>query len=314
MKLVQKKQIEGLVSDLSTLFGNVAAISVGTPTLQGTTLKIPFTDKDGNTTSKDVDLQSLALDVNVASATIDANTYTITITETDGSTHEVPLSTILANYITANVTPSITAAQTTASNALTAAQTAQTTADNAATAAANAQQTADDAAAAATAAQNTANTAIANAATAQTAAEAADAKAVAAQTTADTANTTANNALTLGNTLKDKKLDGVGFWSQKTMGSTVSTGLVEVSSVSAPLSETNCVSFVTVNGVTHPVKKDVNAPFFLSADNGATALSGFETANAKLYCKVDALGYSLETGDEIAIYVGYSLPRLGVAY
>jgi hypothetical protein len=307
MKLVQKKQIEGLVSDLTTLFGNVAAISVGTPTLEGTLLKIPFTDKDGNTTQKQVDLASLAVDVNVASATIDANTYTITVTETDGSTHPIALATILANYISANVTPSITQAQTDATQALANAATADAKAVSALTAATNAQQTADDALTSAQSAQNTANTALANAATAQTTADTAN-------TTANTAKTTADSALALGNTLKDKKLDALGFWSKKTMSATVSTGLVEISSASAPLSETNCVAFVTVNGVTHPVVKNVNEPFFMSADNGATAVSTFETASAKLYCNVSALGYSLESGDEVSIYAGVSLPRLGIAY
>lgn len=307
MKLVQKKQIEGLVTDLTTLFGNVAAISVGTPTLEGTLLKIPFTDKDGNTTQKQVDLASLAVDVNVASATIDANTYTITITETDGQTHTVPLSTILANYISANVTPAIQQAQADATQALDYSAIAQATAEQAQTTAVNAQQTADDALSAAQQAQSDANQALIDSATAQSTAND-------ALSTAQTAETTANSALSLGNTLKDKKLDALGFWSKKTMSATVSSGLVEVSSTTAPLSETNCVAFVTVNGVTHPVTKNTNEPFFMSANNGSTAVSTFETASAKLYCNVSALGYSLESGDEISIYAGVSLPRLGIAY
>jgi hypothetical protein len=306
-KLIQKKQIEGLVSDLSTLFGNVAAISVGTPTLEGTTLKIPFTDKDGNTTQKQVDLASLAVDVNVASATIDANTYVITVTETDGSTHNISLATVLANYITANVTPAIQAAQADATQALANAATADSKATAAQTAANNAQSTANDALSTANAAQTTANSAL-------TAAQAADAKAVVADGKAVAAQTTADSALALGNTLKDKKMDGMGFWSKKTISATVSSGLVEVSSSSAPLSEVLCASFVTVNGVTHPVTNSTSGQFFLSKDNGATAVAGYDTNGAKLYCNVSQMGYSLEAGDELAIYVGYSLPRLGVAY
>ena len=314
MKLIQHKQIEGLVEDLAELFGNVSAISVGTPTLQGTVLSIPFTNKDGVTTPKSVDLASLAVDVQVASATIDANTYELTVTETNGDTNTVSLATILANYIAQNVTPQVQQAQATASQAQASANTAQQTAQQAQTTANQAIQDASNALSVGNQAQQSANQAALNAQTAQERADDAHSLGEQARTEAASAQVTANTANATANQVKDRKLDAIGFWSKKTMTASVATGLVEVSTVTAPVSETNCVAFVTVNGVTHAVEKAISAPFFVSADNGATAVATFETAGAKVFCNVTALSYSLEAGDELSIFAGISLPRLGIAY
>lgn len=113
MSLIKQKQIAGLSAalnalvlkdtELTTAVGN---ISLGNPSLEGNTLKLPFTKGDGTTVERTVDLSSLSLDINVQSAVIDQN-GNLVITETDGQIHTVSILDYVQSYINANVLPQI---------------------------------------------------------------------------------------------------------------------------------------------------------------------------------------------------------------
>jgi hypothetical protein len=92
------------ITDLAT---QVGAISLGQPTLTGTTLTIPFTLSDGRVVSRTIDLASMlvGLDIQVSAVAIDANSYNLTITESDGTQNVVNLKSVIEKVVDEKLLP-----------------------------------------------------------------------------------------------------------------------------------------------------------------------------------------------------------------
>ena len=116
--LTKVKQISGLNALLSALAledialgGKIGGVTLGAVTLDGNTLRLPFTDGSGTVTTRTVDLTALTTDVNIGSTSLTPEGI-LTITETDGQTHTIDLLAYVSNYVTTNVLPGIAQLET----------------------------------------------------------------------------------------------------------------------------------------------------------------------------------------------------------
>lgn len=101
--------VDGTVFDIKETI-----TSVGTVTLSGNILTIPFTDEAGVTTNRTVDLTPLAIDINVASVVYNPLTGEITLTETDGTVHTIDIgpTVITSDTVTGQATGNTIATHT----------------------------------------------------------------------------------------------------------------------------------------------------------------------------------------------------------
>jgi hypothetical protein len=79
---------------------NETVTTLGSLTLVGNILTVPYTDENGVVTNRTIDLTSLAIDVNVTSLTYNPVTGEIILTETDGTQHIVDIGPFVETTIT----------------------------------------------------------------------------------------------------------------------------------------------------------------------------------------------------------------------
>lgn len=99
------------IADYTNESGAVVAIdetvtALGTPTLAGNILTIPYTDENGVVNNRTVNLSALAIDINVASLSYNPVTGEITLTETDSTTHVIDIGPPISQFTVAGTSGS----------------------------------------------------------------------------------------------------------------------------------------------------------------------------------------------------------------
>jgi len=77
------------------IFAKETATYLNGMTISGTTISLSYVGETGTNQTVNVNIASALVDVQIANAVLDPNTYILTITETDGTTHQVNFSDLI---------------------------------------------------------------------------------------------------------------------------------------------------------------------------------------------------------------------------